>query len=108
LPGIGYSYRNMYGVEKPKWDGQTTIILADKNPAFGDIVRPEWDQKNSFNHDGNGTYVLRADDSASWEVTPNIGPNHDNIWSIGSGKEHLVIYTGRELPASLADVFLCP
>ena len=61
LPGIGYSYRNMYGSEKPRWDGfKTTIILADKNPVFGDIVRPEWDQKNSFNHDGKGDYVLRT------------------------------------------------
>jgi hypothetical protein len=109
LPGIGYSYRNMYGTEKPKWDGlKTTIVLADKNPVFGDIVRPEWDQKNSFNHDGRGTYVLRADDSASWELTPNIGPDHDNIWTLGSGKERPAVYTGREVPANRADVFLCP
>ena len=109
LPGIGYSYRTMYGADRPKWDGlKTTIVLTDKNPVFEDIQRPEADQKNSPNHDGKGSYVVRADGSVTWETSPNIGPDHDNIWTIGAGKSRLVVYTGREVPASVADVFVCP
>jgi hypothetical protein len=109
LPAIGYSYRNMYGTEKPKWDGRrTTIVMTDKNPIFGEDVRPEWDQKNSFNHDGKGNYVVRADGTVSWETSPNLGPSQDNIWTIGSGKERVTVYTGREVPVDVADVLVCP
>jgi hypothetical protein len=44
----------------------------------------------------------------TWELSPDIGPDHDNIWTIASGKEPLLVYTGREVPANLHDVFLCP
>ncbi len=109
LPAIGYSYRNLYGPEKPRWDGlKTTLVLADKNPIFGTEMHPELAQQNSPNHDGKGTYVLRADGSATWEISPNIGPDRDNIWTLGTGKERLAVYTGREVPQGLKDVFMCP
>ena len=99
----------MYVSERPKWDGlHGTIVLADKNPVFGDIMRPELDQKNTPNHDGKGSYLLCADGSAPWVTSPNVGPDNDNIWTIGTGHDRLAVYTGREAPVGMRDVFLCP
>jgi hypothetical protein len=72
------------------------------------VGRTGVDQKNSENHDGRGTYVLRGDASVTWEVSPNIGPDHDNIWTITSGKDRLAVYSGMEMPASSKDIFVCP
>ena len=108
-PGAGYSYRDMYVSERPTWDGQrATIVLADKNPVFGDLVRTELEQRNSPNHNGKGSYVLCADGSAPWVTSPNVGPDNDNIWTIGAGRDRLAVYTGREMPVGTRDVFLCP
>ena len=91
------------------WDhGRETIVLADKNPLFVAAARADAETGNSPNHDGRGQYVVRADGSVTWEVSPNIGPGRDNIWTVGSGKNQVVTYTGTEVPASLSDVFVCP
>ena len=109
VPGAGYSYRDMYVDERPRWDkSRATIVLADKNPVFGDLVRAELSQSNSPNHAGKGNYVLCADGSVSWFTSPNVGPDHDNIWTIGTGNDRLAVYTGREVPVGAKDVFLCP
>jgi hypothetical protein len=108
MPRIGYSYTDMYAKDKPKWGSSTTIVLGDKNPIFGEVVRPDWADRNSANHERNGNYLLHGDGSISWEGSPNAGPGHDNIWSIGSGKERVLAYTGKEVPVGVADVFLCP
>ena len=109
MPAIGYSYRNLWGPERPMWDhARETIVLADKNPMFAPGVRQGTQTRNSANHDGHGQYLLRADTSVSWETTPFAGPAMDNIWTIGAGKGQLLNYTGTEVPASLSDVFVCP
>jgi len=110
LPEIGYSYRNLYGAARPTWDGlASTIILADRNPLLATPgAGPAVANANSRNHDGHGTYVLHADASASWETSPNIGPDNDNIWTIGKGTDRRTTYSGTEVPDSVADVFLCP
>jgi len=55
-----------------------------------------------------GRSVLLADGSAPWVTSPNVGPNNDNIWTIGSDNDRLATYTGHEVPTSLRDVFMCP
>ncbi len=105
---IGYSYRNMYGVDKPKWDGTAAVILTDRNPLFADGATITSANINSNNHDGRGNNVLHADGSVNWATSPNIGPANDNIWTIGDGKDRLLSYNGTETPASLADVIVCP
>ena len=66
------------------------------------------ENKNSANHGGHGNYVLRADSSVTWETSPNIGPDHDNIWTLGSGKDRQLVYKGTEVPANAKDVIVCP
>jgi prepilin-type processing-associated H-X9-DG protein len=106
---IGYSYRNLYGADRPKWDGSaTTIIMTDRNPLFTDMGRKGIEQRNSANHAGKGNNVLLADGSVTWATSPDFGPGHDNIWTIGSGKDRLLTYTGIETPGSLTDVIVCP
>lgn len=110
IDGISYSYRNLYGPEKPRWDhAHSTIVMADRNPVFAAaLARPGVEETNSLNHGGLGSYVLRADIVVTWETSPNIGPDHDNIWTLGSGKERPIIYQGTEVPADANDVFVCP
>lgn len=106
---IGYSYRNLYGADRPKWDGSaTTIIMTDRNPLFTDMGRKGIEQTNSANHAGKGNNVLLADSSVTWATSPDFGPGHDNIWTIGSGKDRLLTYNGTETPGKIADVIVCP
>lgn len=109
LPAISYSYRNLYGAERPRWDrSHGTIMMADRNPVFAALARPGSEEKNSQNHGGQGNNVMRADATVTWEITPDIGPNHDNIWTLGSGKDRQTHYLGTEVPADVNDVFVCP
>jgi hypothetical protein len=108
IRNCSYSYINMFGPVRPTWNGNAaTIVLADHNPLFVDNAtnNPE---SNSLNHGQKGTYVLRADGHVTWEITPNVGPGHDNIWTVGSGSNRLVKYSGIEVPTSNTDVFLAP
>jgi hypothetical protein len=104
----GYSYVNMFAVDHPGWDGQhANIILADRNPLF-DAKAPADPQSNSINHAGHGNYALRADGAVTWETSPNVGPAHDNIWTIGPGPQYQTRYLGTETPATEKDTFLAP
>lgn len=112
LPVIGYSYRNLYGDQPPRWDGSaSTIVLTDKNPLFADGKNGGMsgdENRNSPNHEGHGNYILRADGDVTWDVNPNCGPSGDNIWTLGSGAQRLLVYNGTERPSSSNDVFVCP
>ncbi len=117
LPEIGYSYRNLYGPAPAQWDGQVqTILLSDRNPVFveldsgggGNGAKPAVAKHNSLNHNGHGNYLLRSDQSVSWEVSPNAGPDGDNIWTLGTGKDQIATFQGTENPRSATDVFMCP
>ena len=111
IPDCDYSYVNLFGPIRPTWDHYpSTIILADRNPLFcrHPAINPE---ANSPNHEGNGNYILRADGHVTWEISPDIGPNHDNIWTIATGpgpSQRLLTYTGTETPTSPNDTFLAP
>lgn len=82
-------------------------LLADMNPMIDggrrvDGVRPG---SNSRSHAGPaGQHVLRADGSAAWTVTPQAGPDGDDIYHI-AGVNH---YRGFENPRSQTDAFLIP
>ncbi len=104
----GYSYVNMFALDHPAWDGNhANIILADRNPLF-DPQAPLDPEANSANHAGHGNYAVRADGAVTWETTPNAGPAHDNIWTIGTGPQYQTRYAGTETPATEKDVFLSP
>ena len=60
------------------------------------------------NHAGHGNYLVRADGAVTWETTPNVGPAHDNIWTLGSGPQYQTRLAGTETPATEKDVFLSP
>ena len=115
LPPISYSYRNMYRGQQVMWDGRhDSIIITDKNPLFTASARTTsgGEMANSPNHGGNGSYVMRGDGSVTWETSPNIGPlvgsENDNIWTLGSGKDRQLTYSGVEYPKSASDVFVGP
>jgi hypothetical protein len=108
IQNCSYSYINMFGPVRPTWNGSAgAIILADRNPLFVDNGPADPDS-NSLNHNQKGTYVLRADGHVTWEITPNAGPGRDNIWTVGSGTNRLVKYSGTEVSSSSGDVFLSP
>ncbi|HTV48212.1 MAG TPA: hypothetical protein VMG59_07190 [Phycisphaerae bacterium] len=81
-------------------------VLADCNPIFsghhitsGNI--------NSFNHDdGDGQNILWDDGSVDWVTTPDVGPDHNDIWTIGDSSH--IVYTGFEEPQNPDNVVLVP
>ncbi len=106
----GYSYLNVFTVHGAPihhtWDhSSTTIVLADRNPLFGDPSCHD-PHANSFNHGQRGTNVLAADGSVLWVTNPNVGPDNDNIWTISQNDEST--YTGTELPVRPNDLFVSP
>jgi hypothetical protein len=109
ISNCSYSYVNLFGSQRPTWNGNgKTIVLSDRNPLF---VKPAANtpDDNSFNHGQKGTYLLRADGSVTWEMSPTFGTGsaRDNIWTVGLGTERVVFYTGTEVAAG-GDVFLAP
>jgi hypothetical protein len=112
---IDYSYVHVYNDPplKPTWGKASPhVVLTDKNPLFVDQVPVKVSEaqtnKNSPNHDGKGNYVMRSDGSISWEITPNVGPMADNLWTVSEGGQRLLSYTGTEAPSVSSDVFVCP
>ncbi len=57
----GYSYVNMFGTQRPKWDGSHgTIVMADRNPLFDTAAGGMDAEVNSANHGGRGEYTVRG------------------------------------------------
>lgn len=104
----GYSYTNLFGPARPRWDQKnTTIVLADRNPLFVPTTSGD-PYANSPNHGGKGTTILAADGSVRWVSTPNVGPDEDNIWTIRQGKDCRTCYQGTEYTMNPSDTFLSP
>lgn len=83
------------------------VMWSDSNPIFdrGADASQRPGERNSVIHRGlSGQNVLRADLSANWTTSPNVGVGNDNIWRIG---ERLV-YAGVELPRLATDSFMVP
>jgi len=104
----GYSYANLFGAVRARWDGRSsTIVLADRNPLF-DPVPSDDAQDNSINHHRQGNNALAADGSVIFATHPNIGPQGDNIWTIAEGRSYHRGYKGTEVVQTADDVFLAP
>lgn len=103
---IGYSYIDELSAYHHHWaQGGHVAILADRNPLFyGHNLRQV--NINSLNHNRIGQNVLYDDGSVFWTRSPNVGPRHDNIWTIGSPP--VLVYTGVEEPTSRNDIILVP
>ncbi len=103
---IGYSYIDELSAYHHHWAqcGQVAI-LADRNPLFfpGGAHNVNI---NSWNHNGRGQNVLYDDGSVFWTRSPDVGPAHDNIWTIGSPP--VLVYSGVEEPKSPQDIILVP
>jgi hypothetical protein len=105
----GYSYVNLYGPARPSWNGSaSTLVLADRNPLFDPDSPNASPSRNSTNHGSHGSYVLSADGAVAWQITPNVGPKGDNIWTLGNPQSPRILYSGTEVAESSDDVFLAP
>ena len=103
---IGYSYIDQLSAYHHHWaQGGHIAILADRNPLFYEH-HPQQANINSLNHNRSGQNVLFDDGSVFWTRSPNVGPKHDNIWTIGSPP--ILVYTGVEEPTSRHDIILVP
>jgi hypothetical protein len=103
---IDYSYIDELSAFHHHWgQGGHVAILADRNPLFapGHI---QYVNSNSWNHNRTGQNVLFDDGSVYWTRSPDVGPAHDNIWTIGSPP--IKKYSGLEEPASPQDIILVP
>ncbi|HYE63146.1 MAG TPA: hypothetical protein VD997_14220 [Phycisphaerales bacterium] len=82
LPEVSYSYYIMFGKDRPSpVSNPGTVILTDKSPVPVRLANGEvfpFPNENSPNHAGQGQFALRADGSALWATTPQVGS--DNIW----------------------------
>ena len=103
---LGYSYIDELSAYHHHWArGGHIAILADRNPLFyGGGVRQV--NINSWNHARRGQNVLYDDGSVFWTRTPDVGPRHDNIWTLG--KPPILVYSGTEEPTSRYDIILVP
>jgi hypothetical protein len=105
----GYSYVNLFTPNRPRWDGSAkTLVLADRNPLFDPESPAASPNRNSNNHGSHGSYVLSADGAVAWQITPNVGPKGDNIWTLGNPQSPRILYSGTEVADSPDDVFLAP
>ncbi len=108
---VSYAYYNMAGVRPTLEDDPTLPILSDDNPLFEDGTpliefrrRTSSDptQINSGAHRAAGQNVLSLDGGVRWRVTPLVGIEQDNIWTL----EGVSSYTGAEGPQSTTDAHL--
>ena len=103
---IGYSYIDELSSYHHHWaQGGHVAVLADRNPLFYGTGLRQADI-NSLNHDRRGQNVLYDDGSVFWTRTPDVGPRHDNIWTLGNPP--LLVYSGVEEPTSRYDIILVP
>lgn len=82
LQDVSYSYYIMFGKQRPTpHSNPATIILTDKSPIPVRLANGEtfpFPSENSPNHGGQGQFGLRADGSAIWSSSPQVGS--DNLW----------------------------
>jgi prepilin-type N-terminal cleavage/methylation domain-containing protein len=103
--GTGYylnfqdQYQISYSIAYPwaaYWHGQSLAsqlpLASDMAPLSGDgnkvtNMLPSQTTKlfNSSNHDDAGQCVMYGDTHAEWCKTPYVGPNNDNIFTLGTG-----------------------
>ncbi|MGC8623909.1 MAG: hypothetical protein ACP5VQ_01425 [Phycisphaerae bacterium] len=103
---IGYSYIDQLSPYHHRWArGGHIAILADRNPLFYGAY-PQPINVNSWNHNQRGQNVLYDDGRVVWTRSPDVGPRHDNIWTIGAPP--LRTYRGVEEPTSPYDIILVP
>lgn len=103
---LGYSYIDELSAYHHHWgQGGRVAVLADRNPLFSGAGTHNVNA-NSWNHTRRGQNVLYDDGSVIWTQSPDVGPDHDNIWSIGSPP--IRAYTGVEEPQSPHDIILVP
>lgn len=103
---VGYSYIDELSSYHHHWaQGGHVAIMADRNPLFygGGVGQIN---VNSWNHARRGQNVLYDDGSVFWTRAPDVGPKHDNIWTLGNPP--ILVYSGREEPASRNDIILVP
>ena len=103
---VGYSYIDELSDYHHHWvQGGHVAIMADRNPLFYDGgVRQV--NVNSWNHARRGQNVLYDDGGVFWTRTPDVGPRHDNIWTLGNPP--ILVYSGMEEPTSRYDIILVP
>lgn len=108
---VSYAYQNMAGVRPSGRDDPRQPILADENPLFDEglplfdarrLPRFDATRANSRAHGGAGQNILTLSGEVKWTITPLVGVNGDNIWTL-HGVSH---YTGREGPTSATDSHL--
>jgi hypothetical protein len=80
-------------------------IMADGNPVVSDICCRTAD-RNSSNHGGFGQNVLFNNGGVVWEASADVGPDHRNIWTVGSPP--ILQYNGTQEPHHWSSVFLVP
>ncbi len=103
---VGYSYIDQLSAYHHHWaQAGHVAVLADRNPLFYGGGAQQANM-NSWNHNRMGQNVLYDDGSVFWTRTPDVGPRHDNIWTLG--RPPLLVYSGMEEPASRDDIILVP
>lgn len=95
---LSYSYQNPYPTKEAIGAGfkfNNTLsaefaVAADMNPGTDaltklvlDSTATEMRKGNSINHDGQGQNILFGDGHVSFEVTPFVGVQRDNIYTFG-------------------------
>lgn len=103
---FGYSYLDQLARHHHHWNGRgQVVVLADRNPLFyaqGNLSA----QMNSLNHGERGQNLLYDDGHVDWATSPDVGPAHDDIWTVGHPP--LLHFTGLEEPSSRRDILVVP
>lgn len=103
---LGYSYIDELGPYHHHWSTSDMIpVMADANPVVCQTAGCT-PNSNSENHGGMGQNVLFSSGNVVWETTADVGPHHNNIFTLGNPPE--VVYNGTEEPHTQSDVFLVP
>ena len=106
---LSYAYQNMAGVRPSLRDNPDLPVFGDDNPLFDNgwplfetLGLSDPAKANSRAHGGAGQNILTLDGNVKWHTRPNVGINHDNIWTL----DYVDEYTGREGPKSQTDSHL--
>ncbi|MFN7021308.1 MAG: hypothetical protein ACK4WH_08295 [Phycisphaerales bacterium] len=118
LGEVSYSYQNMFARERPRWNGETFLVLVDASPVVrraiqGRLMNPF---ANTANHGGAGQNALFSDGGVVWLRSPVLA-NGDNIWLPGSAERRIGLQRqptevapieGTESPDAANDAFVGP